>query len=375
MKGLKIIVLICFVLFVLMIVDVIFGFIMFKNDSPYKYIQKHFQSSNPQPLYVAQPFLNYINNPDYINESGQKQINAWGLRHNRDIKLPKPSNIIRILFLGGSTTFGEVEKTENTFSAILEKRLNSSISQISSPHKTIECINAGLGAATSAELLIHYLLKYKYLQPDVVVIHAGINDAFATVSLEDYVYQPDYHTSKAIFKNPMPVNRFIRFLSFSNIFTFAIVKTLYREYLKNSFTENPFFTYHDKHIWYPNGNEEKFKTSANGYYNNISELVNILKNHGKKVLLVTEVVDTFHMPIEYKIKLSEGIELNNQFTIRIGMEKSVPVCVLPKSNFGHNLFITNDGIHVNEKGELTKAELIETYLLKILLEHLAYAQN
>ncbi|MCS6933611.1 MAG: SGNH/GDSL hydrolase family protein [Chitinophagales bacterium] len=339
---------------------------MFTEDKPYRYVQQYLRSSNPQPLYISQPFLNYINNPAYTDNSGHHQINTWGLRHPRDIIIPKPPNVTRVLFLGGSTTFGEVEKTEHTFPFLLERRFNDTVRNPNKHNRNIECINAGLGAATSAELLVHYLLKYKYLHPDVVVIHAGINDAFTTVSLPGYIYQPDYHTAKVVFKNPLPVNNTSRIFSYSNILTFMLTKTRYKEYLNNSFTENPFFSYHDDHVWYPGGNEEKFKPTANGYYNNLTELVKILQSHGCKILLVTEVVDTIQMPATFKNLLYEGILINNEYTIRVGNERSVPVCILPKSSFPDSLFIPNDGIHVNEIGEKVKADLIEPYLHQIL---------
>ncbi len=345
--------------------DVAVGFLVFKPDTPFPGIRSYILTGGTIPRYLPQPYLNYINHPQRLMDDESSQINKWGLRHSVDIKLPKPDSTWRILFLGGSTTFGEINKTEKVFPALIEKALNDSIGVINPQYNSVECINAGMGAATSAEILTHYLFKLKYLNPDVVVIHAGINDAFTTANIPGYVYQPDYHTSKKIMEPLHSVTPMMKLLANSKIVSYFIINRYYRKQLNSSFTANDFFSYHQDNLWFEHANERKFSKEANGFYNNISELVkNLLPR--KNVVLVTEVVDPLKMPQQLKEMLVEGIEVNKKFMMDISAENNLPICVLSNNEFTTDLFGENDGIHVNEEGEKLKAKKILPVLKQII---------
>ena len=146
---------------IVVVVDFLLGIFLFKPDTIYKGVQEYLRKENGNPLYISQPFLNYINNPASINEEGVHEINTMGIRHPQKVEIPKPAGTLRVLFLGGSTTFGEVEKTTDAFPSLLEHTVRDSLKLLSPRFENVECLNAGLGAATSAELLVHYLFKFK----------------------------------------------------------------------------------------------------------------------------------------------------------------------------------------------------------------------
>ncbi|MCW5906369.1 MAG: SGNH/GDSL hydrolase family protein [Chitinophagales bacterium] len=352
---------------IVVITDRITGYFLFTNDSPLTGIRNYLLSDNSAPRYLAQPYVNYINHPDYISLNGENQINNLGLRNPTNTKIPKPAGTLRVLFLGGSTTYGEVDNAGDAFPALIEKAISDSISlHPLAGFSSVECLNAGMGAATTAEMLTQYLFKYKYLDADIVVIHTGINDAFATASLPGYVYQPDYHTVKRIMENPHPATPFLRLVAHSYIASLFIGKTYYSAYTTGHFTNNEFLQYHSNFLWLDNGNEKKFHPATNAFYNNLTELVRSIHASGKKILLVTEVLMPEKMNTEMKDMLADGLEPNRLFMLRVAKENNTAVCDLQKCDFPDSVFVDADGIHLTVAGEKIKAKKIEPVLWLLL---------
>jgi lysophospholipase L1-like esterase len=135
------------------------------------------------------PYLLWENTPEFVSEDGVKQTNNLGYRNKDDFEFTKAPNVFRILALGGSTTWGYLlDDPEDAWPSQLEKLLNGALSENSDFDK-IEVINGGLNYGTSAELLLHYLYRDRYLDPNIVIIHTGGNDAKLLLFHD---YNPDY---------------------------------------------------------------------------------------------------------------------------------------------------------------------------------------
>lgn len=95
-------------------------------------------------------------------------IDMYGFRHTGQIELPKPEGTYRIFVLGGSTVFGSGVTDEQTLPAYLESLFDLEYE--------VEVINAGINGATSfGEKYV--ALNLQMLEPDLVVIYDGNNDA------------------------------------------------------------------------------------------------------------------------------------------------------------------------------------------------------
>jgi lysophospholipase L1-like esterase len=130
--------------------------------------------------------LNFIQNPHYINNS-IKQNNSFGFR-GKEVTLLPNADEIRILCMGGSTTYGYgVLEPDSSYPSLLEKMLRVKTG------KNYRVINAGLEGGTTFDEIQHYLYKLRYFKPNIVVIHSGGNDAIscAADSLESF-YSPDF---------------------------------------------------------------------------------------------------------------------------------------------------------------------------------------
>lgn len=138
---------------------------------------------------TADPVLGWALRPNYqgvyfdwaTGKPGEKspqyrrtiKINNAGFRDDEEITLEKLTNTIRIITLGDSCTYGWGVESSNTFSKLLEKKLNAA-----SPGVNFQVINAGIPGYTSYQgilLLKHKLLRYS---PDIIISAYGWNSHF-----------------------------------------------------------------------------------------------------------------------------------------------------------------------------------------------------
>jgi hypothetical protein len=121
---------------------------------------------------------------DYTN-------NSFGFR-TPERPFKKPPMTKRVITLGGSTTF-DGPTNEQTWSALLEKRLNEHYA--GSGH-TIEVINLGVDMANSPYSLIDLAFLGVEYEPDLVISYDGVND---TLLLGYDGLTPDYRSSMSKF--------------------------------------------------------------------------------------------------------------------------------------------------------------------------------
>ena len=110
---------------------------------------------------MADLWSNYKPNPL------SKRCNQYGYRYGGG---PKEKGKIRILCIGGSTTWGDgVDWGEQSYPAQLEKYLNNN-------GYSVDIVNSGVPYHTSAEVLTSLCFRGIYTEPDIVLIHTGGND-------------------------------------------------------------------------------------------------------------------------------------------------------------------------------------------------------
>lgn len=97
--------------------------------------------------------------------------NNFGFR-DEDISVPKPSDVFRIVCIGGSTT-EEGPTEQETYPNILEKLLQQ---QSQDPHKIkIEVINAGIPGVSANKLWLR-LPDFLLMEPNLIIYCEGAND-------------------------------------------------------------------------------------------------------------------------------------------------------------------------------------------------------
>lgn len=99
------------------------------------------------------------------------ETNSHGVRYPRELAVPKPQGVTRVLVMGDSFTEGYYH--EDTVAGHLERRLAAAF-----PGRRFEAINAGV---SSYSPILHYLrLKHQLLalEPDAVILNIDPSDVF-----------------------------------------------------------------------------------------------------------------------------------------------------------------------------------------------------
>ena len=124
-----------------------------------------------EPRYIRHHYLGYIPNPQYVGVEGRNQHNSLGFR-GEEINTEKPPGEYRIAMIGGSTTYSQLVADHRES---WPYQTGENLKQICNKNN-IAVINAGVGGYDSYQSVINFLFRVADLDPDLVVVHDGLND-------------------------------------------------------------------------------------------------------------------------------------------------------------------------------------------------------
>ena len=160
----------------------------------YFHLRSGFLKPRPQLMFMPHPYRVFELAPDRIDQSGHASHNSKGLR-NPDFAEIKPPGTVRIVCLGGSTTYSIGATTDtHTYPAHLERFLRQHYAQTS---LTVEVINAGAPTYSSLESLILFQTRMLEYSPDVAILHNSLNDAWVATNFT--TYSGDYSHARHTF--------------------------------------------------------------------------------------------------------------------------------------------------------------------------------
>jgi hypothetical protein len=141
-----------------------------ENENTLNTVSKH---NNEKRKY----FKFFPNETKYIKDidSGNVfpiTINSQGFR-GKDFTSSKPDDVIRVLTLGSSSTFGFFNKDDDTYPYLLEQRLN----KLCHGPKRFEVINFAIPDANAFEIQAMFMAEGLDLDPDVITFYEGRNDS------------------------------------------------------------------------------------------------------------------------------------------------------------------------------------------------------
>ncbi|MBI1785260.1 SGNH/GDSL hydrolase family protein, partial [Candidatus Sumerlaeota bacterium] len=308
---------------------------------------------------VGQAYLLYIPSPSDAENSPMGH-NQHGYR-GPIVPINKTPGVVRILFVGGSTTYGwAVQNYHLTYPAqlgeLLSKRLPPYI-------KGVEVINSGVPFGTSAEEFTHYHFKFHYYHPDIVVINSGGNDAVA----DNWVnYHPDYSHWRHPLINVRPLPERCRWVMKSKMLSLFMLECFqYDGVSAQTFTPN--FTDPPLAPWF----EDKYKEVIAkgpipeeylGFKHNLESLLQEVKDDGAKPLLVAFRANPNNV---YPPELNTEIARLEEVVKKIAAERDVPLAPFPASVISPENWA--DGhCHLFAGGEKQKAEHVLPYVMKLL---------
>lgn len=125
---------------------------------------------------VGIPYLNYTLNP------ALEDVNDYGYR-GAAVAIPKPHEIFRIVTLGGSTTYGHGLTANEAYPAQLQHILRDDYAM-----QNVEVVNLGVPGYFSLDSLVNLATRGLALQPDLVIIYDGVNDAAVRIFQDPACY-------------------------------------------------------------------------------------------------------------------------------------------------------------------------------------------
>lgn len=311
---------------------------------------------------IGQPYLLYISAPDYEHPRHGPQHNADGYR-GKLTPMEKRDGVLRIICLGGSTTYGwSVDRPEQAYPALLEDLLRA---DLPAGYTDVEVINAGLPWGTSAEILTHYHFKFHYYQPDVVIINSGGNDA------NGYTY-PYYHPDNSNWRQPMQNLRSLperwRWLARSRFASYIILNVFYRDLIAGgqfhidggAMPHAPWFRINGELVAEP----REIPQERLSFAHNIETLVHELQRDSVKTLLVPfRAAPGAYENLGKHFELAQILR-HEEILRSFARQYSVGFAPFPAEAISPENW--TDHCHLNASGEREKALAIQPYVLELI---------
>jgi lysophospholipase L1-like esterase len=320
--------------------------VKFKNGKRLVEINLGHKIDNTEQSIISHPYLLYVNNPQY--KDSVLQHNSFGYR-SPEFTINKDSNTIRILALGGSTTYGYLNRDPNkTWPAMLQKKLQN----IS--NKKIEVINGGLNYATSAELLASYIFRHRYINSDIIIFHEGANDAISVLFPN---YNPEY-THFRFNGNSTHLRPGERILINSNVF-----KLFYSLWLNHTSAVYKSQPYSCSQLKKDEVHERVINdTNYFGFKRNLDLLIKLVKADSTKIYLMGFLNAPKEKIIITRPDLSKiadeyiyATNRNNAIMKELSKVHKINYIQLDEGLFKNEWFI--DNCHLNQEGEELKAQI------------------
>ncbi len=301
--------------------------------------------------YRPHPYFNYMLNPGYAYPDGRRPYNSRGFRKPEWPAAKRPGTL-RIVALGGSTTFGIMaESGREAWPDMVEKRLRRSFAF------PVEVFNLGVPAYTAHELIGVLCMLVPELQPDIVLIHCGANDAFAQL----YPDQGGPDNTRFRFSwNYRPLPRILRAAMRVSFLCRAVGGLVLsrRSYLPGdvlALLQKP----------YPDGETalRQGRLADGRYFRRLLRaMVAVARDQGAIPVLITHPLnpewDSPKRPFHRAV--TEAHLRCNRIGAELGRELRVPVIDLFPLMRDARMFI--DAIHVNRAGMQYKASILARYL-------------
>jgi lysophospholipase L1-like esterase len=121
---------------------------------------------------------------------GMKGVSRWttnnlGFRGD-ELVSPKPTDELRVFLIGGSTTECQILDDEDSLDAVIQRTVQDGIRD----RAQVRVYNAGISGDRSDDHVAMLTQRIVHLEPDIIVVFAGINDLLAAIRGHDYLHLP-----------------------------------------------------------------------------------------------------------------------------------------------------------------------------------------
>ena len=296
--------------------------------------------------YKPHPYFNYVFNRDYRYADGFQPYNSHGFRAPE--WTPKGRGTIRVVAVGGSTTYGIFSRDgKNIWPAFLAERLNAA----GAP--AVEVINLGVTGYTLFEIVGVMAMMVPDLEPDIVLLNAGVNDAFSAS------YPDEGGRDNTFFRFSWKVRQLPEFAKLCMRKSYTLRVLGYLTMSLNAYLPGDLMTA----MQYPHPDDEESRRNAadaSGKYfrRNLKTVVSLAKNSGAATVLLTQPLNPAWEAVgsPFYQGVIAAHKRNNGIIREVGTESGTAVIELYDGMRAEGLFV--DAIHSNLRGEELQARLI-----------------
>ena len=347
--------------------------LFFRIDDPYRLYKRVREG----PRYIESQFFPnerfiFYPEPELSGMAAQTRFTTDNLGfRGSDIHMPKPPNEYRIFMVGGSTT--ECLYLDDT--ATVPARLQSTLNRRLPSETTYRVYNAGKGGDQTCDHVAMISQRSAHLQPDMMILLAGLNDLLAAMNKVDYLHLPERPGTT------------VSFLDMSKYFLteFQIPRRLYhllhRQSESEVMQEIPFHSSYNRQVALCNSHPVAAagpRTDLSHYAENLRTIIGVAMAH-KITLICVAQATTWNSTVDpgaaewHWLLLQNGIRYSdrsmdaamgayNDVTRRLAREFNLPFLdlaqLLPKSRE----YIYDD-CHFNIEG----AEIVGAMLGEMLI--------
>ncbi len=298
-------------------------------------------------------YLNYYPSPGYVH--GLTHHNSLGYR-DREFTIKKPRGTLRIIAIGGSTTYTiKVRDNNKTFTSLLEQILKKRYG-----YDHVEVINAGVGGFSSWESLINLQYRVLNLEPDLVIIYHGVNDVHTRL-VPHSAYKSDNSGRRRQWGSPR-----IALWEHSTLLRIISRKLhLTRQVSLGTFVDADTYSGAGNRLDYQVSEEDQMsmlkKNPPIFFRRNLINMIDTSRRHGSRVLLATFAHSTEIDDDGAKSVYEQAYEENNSVVRNVANDLSCPLFDFVKHMSADRKYWA-DSVHVNEDGAMLKAKLFAQHI-------------
>jgi lysophospholipase L1-like esterase len=345
------------------------GLYYFYNRKP---LPKDFRISSRDLPIESHPYLPWVYKKKYIPPSRKiysedrqgfmyGELKTNNIRHvngpdgGREVLIPKPMDVYRILCLGDSTTANYV-RTNNDGFVSYPLSLETMLRQL---NKNIEVNNCGMGGYNSNEILIKFLIDTIDTDPDMVIFY------HAFVNIRGYLtegFERDFsHFRKSIHSN-YPIKTTIA--KWFPTFRSSLIKYLKGEYLVYGNVKTDLVNMINVQ---PSINKDKSPEGLEVFKRNLETLISVCKGRDIKLILSTYCYHLYDEIKESTIhqKFKSIVAQENEIIKELAKKNSIPI-VDNAGLFTYDDEHFIDEVHPTEKG----MELLASNFYDEIIKHI-----
>lgn len=320
---------------------------------------------------IPHRFLGYVTAPAF--EKGANRHDRRGFR-GPEVIVPKPAGVYRVVCIGGSTTYGDgVEDHRQAFPAQLERQLQGA------GHGGVEVVNAGVPGYSSLESLSNLQLRVLELEPDLVLVHHGVNDARPRFVWPPDAYRPDQSglwkgPTRTHDERPWEASTLARVVairldwiephrsvnSISELAETYLGETYRRQVARRTYPSGPFASLPVERILERN--------PPRHFERNLRSIIAVARAHGAEVVLSTvpcSAAFAHRYPLPADPLFRQAVDDNHAIVRRVGRALAVPV-VDAARDLPEDAPLFTDGIHLTAAGNELRARITAPTVLALL---------